>query len=325
MTLFDSGPIHKHCLVYCGDDRCNCQKAPRYRDTLLLGGDAEPFPSVVAPPSGSCGEGEGRNQGASPSGSGSQASPGTPTGCRPEGCDPSRIVAFAKEVIAAGWNAHVDEEFVHRASLRHGLVKETTYDPASHGSNDVDAEVGDPWFVFTGPLTAPGIDTEGQNPKGSGAKHESPVDEVEAPASLVQSSPTPPGDLIQVAREAEKLVGVINEYAEAIRMHERSRLRISVEGVEAADWWDARWKHCAETIKASLVALHRQEKVEDRPEGRVLVPREPTPEMIAAFWRIKNTGSLDVEATGEDRSDYAAYRAMLSASPRPSQKEQDDA
>ncbi|MGX7706357.1 hypothetical protein [Methylobacterium sp. Gmos1] len=35
MTLFDGGPIHKFCLVYCGDDRCNCQKSPRYRDILL--------------------------------------------------------------------------------------------------------------------------------------------------------------------------------------------------------------------------------------------------------------------------------------------------
>ena len=42
MTLFDGGPIHKYCLVYCGDDRCNCQKSPRYRDALLLDGGPAP-------------------------------------------------------------------------------------------------------------------------------------------------------------------------------------------------------------------------------------------------------------------------------------------
>ncbi|MBP7704143.1 MAG: hypothetical protein KA105_02520 [Caulobacter sp.] len=50
-------------------------------------------------------------------------------------------------------------------------------------------------------------------------------------------------------------------------------------------------------------------------EGWKLVPVEPTPEMVAAWCRIKNTGSLVPGETGEDRSDYAAYRAMLSASP----------
>lgn len=31
MTLFDGPPIDKHCLVYCGDDRCDCLKGPRGR------------------------------------------------------------------------------------------------------------------------------------------------------------------------------------------------------------------------------------------------------------------------------------------------------
>lgn len=31
MSLCDAGPTNKHCFVYCGDDRCDCQKAPRYR------------------------------------------------------------------------------------------------------------------------------------------------------------------------------------------------------------------------------------------------------------------------------------------------------
>jgi len=30
--LFDAGPVkHKHCFVYCGDNRCNCEKNPKYR------------------------------------------------------------------------------------------------------------------------------------------------------------------------------------------------------------------------------------------------------------------------------------------------------
>ena len=31
MTLFDTGPVKKFCIVYCGDDRCNCDKNPKYR------------------------------------------------------------------------------------------------------------------------------------------------------------------------------------------------------------------------------------------------------------------------------------------------------
>lgn len=49
--------------------------------------------------------------------------------------------------------------------------------------------------------------------------------------------------------------------------------------------------------------------------GYAVVPREPTPEMVGAFWRVKNTGSTEPGETGDDRSDYAAYRAMIAASP----------
>jgi len=46
-----------------------------------------------------------------------------------------------------------------------------------------------------------------------------------------------------------------------------------------------------------------------------LVPVEPTPEMIAAFWRQKNTGTQELGSWGDETSDYDAYRAMISASP----------
>lgn len=48
-----------------------------------------------------------------------------------------------------------------------------------------------------------------------------------------------------------------------------------------------------------------------------LVPVEPTPEMLGAWYRIKNGHHFHDDAPCEDRSDYAAYRAMLSAAPSP--------
>lgn len=50
-------------------------------------------------------------------------------------------------------------------------------------------------------------------------------------------------------------------------------------------------------------------------EGWALVPREPTPNMVGAWWRQKNTGSQEPGETGPDTSDYAAYRAMIAAAP----------
>lgn len=41
--------------------------------------------------------------------------------------------------------------------------------------------------------------------------------------------------------------------------------------------------------------------------------REPTVEMIAAFWRQKNTGTQEIGGMGVDWSDYAAYRATINA------------
>lgn len=50
-------------------------------------------------------------------------------------------------------------------------------------------------------------------------------------------------------------------------------------------------------------------------EGWRMVPVEPDVKMIAAWYQVKNTGSVEPGEWGEDRSDYAAYRAMLSAAP----------
>ncbi len=265
--------------------------------------EIEKNPSVVAPPSGSCGEVEGRDQGASPSGAGSRKpSPSVSA----SGFDPSRVALLPLDDDDRSFNDSALPSVMIWAGGE--AYDELTAAGTADRMLDLDScalAVGI-YRAMTAAASkalppAPGIDTEGQNPKGSGAKHESPIDEVEAPASF---PPTPPGDLIQVAREAAawayRDVGMLLYAAEA-----RDGKRDGSVPVQAA-----------------LRALHRQEKVEDRPEGWVLVPREPRPEMIAAFWRIKNRGSLDVEATGEDRSDYAAYRAMLSASPRPSHERQ---
>ncbi|GGA45811.1 hypothetical protein [Pelagibacterium lentulum] len=50
--------------------------------------------------------------------------------------------------------------------------------------------------------------------------------------------------------------------------------------------------------------------------GYVIVPKEPSIEMIAAFWRQKNTGTQEPGLMGPDRDDYSAYRAMIEASKR---------
>lgn len=45
----------------------------------------------------------------------------------------------------------------------------------------------------------------------------------------------------------------------------------------------------------------------------VLVPREATVEMVAAFWRQKNTGTQELGSWGTETSDFDAYRAMIAA------------
>jgi len=51
------------------------------------------------------------------------------------------------------------------------------------------------------------------------------------------------------------------------------------------------------------------------PEGWKLVPVDPTPEMLGAFWRQKNCGTQEVGERGPHTDDCSAYRAMLAASP----------
>lgn len=50
-------------------------------------------------------------------------------------------------------------------------------------------------------------------------------------------------------------------------------------------------------------------------EGMVLVPREPTPEMLGAWYRYKNGHHWPGEPPPRDTSDVGAYAAMLAAAP----------
>ena len=47
------------------------------------------------------------------------------------------------------------------------------------------------------------------------------------------------------------------------------------------------------------------------PPGYALVPLEPTPEAVSAWWRVKNGHHFHDEPPPEDTSDYAAYRALV--------------
>jgi hypothetical protein len=47
--------------------------------------------------------------------------------------------------------------------------------------------------------------------------------------------------------------------------------------------------------------------------GYAIVPREPKPEMIGAWYRVKNGHHFHDEPTPPDTSDYTAYRAMIAA------------
>ena len=51
-------------------------------------------------------------------------------------------------------------------------------------------------------------------------------------------------------------------------------------------------------------------------EGWQVVPKEALPEMVGAFWRVKNGARFEQEGP-VDTSDYAAYRALRAASPNP--------
>lgn len=54
-----------------------------------------------------------------------------------------------------------------------------------------------------------------------------------------------------------------------------------------------------------------------QPDEWVLVPRAMHVDMISAFWRVKNGFHFHDEPPPSDRSDLAAYEAMIAARPTP--------
>lgn len=124
------------------------------------------------------------DQGAS-FGSGSRPSDQAASHLAPAGFDPSRdcsgLVKFAKQVLHASWDlADIDGSDIQEWAVRYGLLTPEPYDPEKHGPNDYDAEPGDTWLVYAGPL-APGIEARSAEAEGLGLKGESPSGSAGAP------------------------------------------------------------------------------------------------------------------------------------------------
>ncbi|MEN3234694.1 hypothetical protein PUR29_13925 [Methylobacterium ajmalii] len=144
--------------------------------------------------------------GRDPSGQAAQQSP-SPDGLGPSGEHPSRmtwrpistapkdgssvltwdgehirLASWCVEFSLIGFDEDADRS-IYESAWTDGAVLSFAYEEyASHN----------PTHWMPPPLPpAPGIETEGQNPKGSGAEHESPIDKVEAPASIDQDHPAP--------------------------------------------------------------------------------------------------------------------------------------
>lgn len=73
------------------------------------------------------------------------------------------------------------------------------------------------------------------------------------------------------------------------------RLHVSIDGVATVQGFE-------DAARAALAVVRE-------------AMAEPTPEMLGAWYRVKNGHHFHDECPPEDTSDYAAYRAMLSASP----------
>ena len=103
----------------------------------------------------------------------------------------------------------------------------------------------------------------------------------------------------QAAYALEGLVGE-RDYAWSEMKNAQAYWRAETALAEAAE---AR----AAAAEASLKELREARA------GWVLVPREPLPEMLGAFWRVKNGHHFHDEPPPTDTSDFAAYRAMIAA------------
>lgn len=70
-------------------------------------------------------------------------------------------------------------------------------------------------------------------------------------------------------------------------------------------------------VSEALSALSHPVQGWQTPEGFALVPVEPLPEMLGAWYRYKSGYHFPNETPPPDTSDYGAYRAMIAAAPLP--------
>lgn len=66
------------------------------------------------------------------------------------------LAEFARWVITESVRkgCDLDGGEVQEKAVELGILVETKYDPAVHGTNDIDAEAGDTWFVFSEAMKA---------------------------------------------------------------------------------------------------------------------------------------------------------------------------
>lgn len=62
-----------------------------------------------------------------------------------------KLADFAKWCITEGCfdGCDLDGGSLQDQAVKFGIIEETKYDPVKHGTNNVDAAPGDPWFIFT--------------------------------------------------------------------------------------------------------------------------------------------------------------------------------
>jgi len=64
---------------------------------------------------------------------------------------PMDLAEFVKAVLDVGaWSGcSIDGGHLQEEAVKRGILVEVPYDPTVHGENDVGAEPGESWFVFS--------------------------------------------------------------------------------------------------------------------------------------------------------------------------------
>ena len=157
-----------------------------------------------------------------PSGPGWSAEPEPVPVSAAGGDHPSRdyagLVSFAKQVLHASWDlADIDGSDIQEWAARYGLLRPEPYDPEKHGPNDYDAEPGDAWFVYAGPL-APAIEARSAETQGGSAAGESAAGEAGAPqVEALSCSSEVARRVAQIARERDTFREDVERLREALK------------------------------------------------------------------------------------------------------------